>query len=119
MFVGLAVLAFAFQELERERLVSHDIYCAAVSIVVTEEIQSRPVPDPAAEAGMMAMTLFFLGRVGGALPNQDAADSVITMAQGIERETLAASDIADCGRYFGNQVQSLMQQAQAQGRPLK
>lgn len=119
MLTSLFLLALASQEAERVRPNSHDIYCAAVSIVVTEEIQSRAVPDPAAESGMMAMTLFFLGRVGGSLPNEDAADSVLTMAEGIKRETLAASDIAACGRYFSDQVQSLMEQARVQGRPLR
>lgn len=102
-----------------QRLNSEDIYCAAIGIVLTEEIQAHPSVGSRSESDMLTMTVYFLGRVEGATPDGDAAESVLDMAQVLTRSTLSEEDISSCGEFMASQVGKMIEGAQRRHRPLR
>jgi len=116
----LAAIAFAaVLSHEDVRLNSEDIYCAAMGVLASETVQARPDPDPADEAAMIAMTLYFLGRVEGSMPTGDAAEAVIDMAGVLSTSGIPEADIHSCGEFMRDQGLKLTDQARRQGRPFR
>ena len=115
MLAALAVAAVLAQE--RTRLNSEDIYCAAIAVVASETVQDRAAPDPADEAGMVAMTLYFLGRVEASMPpGNGAAEAIIDMAGVLDSHGIPEADVHNCAEFMRDQGERLTDQAQRQGR---
>ena len=99
---------------------SEDIYCAAIGVLSTETIQTRAEPDPADEAAVAAMTLYFLGRVEGSMPQgADAAEAVIDMASVLTPSTIPEADLRACGRFMQDQGLMLADEARRRGRSFR
>jgi hypothetical protein len=117
----LAAMAFAAAlTQDAVRLNSADIYCAAIGVLATETVQARPNPDPADEAAMVAMTIYFLGRVEGSMPQGGgAAEAIIEMAGVITPASIPPADIHDCAEFMRDQGNELIDQARRHGRTFR
>jgi hypothetical protein len=118
MLAALALATALTQD--ATRLNSQDIYCAAIGVLVSETVQARPDTDPADEAAMVAMTLYFLGRVEASMPPGDGpAEAIIEMAGVLTPSTIPPADIHDCGEFMRDQSEKLTDQARLHGRTLR
>lgn len=117
----IAVLAFAaVLAQEQTRLNSEDIYCAAIGVLASETVQARTEPDPAGEAGMVAMTLYFLGRVEASMPaGNGAAEAIIEMAGVLDTHGIPEADVHDCAEFMRDQGVRLTDQARRHGRSFR
>lgn len=118
MIAALAVAAVLAQE--PPRLNSEDIYCAAMGVLASETVQARTDPDPADEAAMVAMTLYFLGRVEASMPpGNGAAEAIIEMAGVLDTHGIPEADVHDCAEFMRDQGVRLTDQARRHGRSFR